>query len=1340
MKTIIYSTFWSFLLSSILLAQALYSQTFYYGTGSVAGNPAPFATGNANVLVSGNDVTVVGNTTMTAGTYNFANFTINPGVTVTVTGTGAPLIIKCTGTFLNNGILSANGANGVTPPNGTTNANPAPEVVGVAGGANGGRGGGPSSNGSSNRATAGYSFGSSTGGGRVPCNSDTYTVPSWGGPGGGGGIYGVAAVSSNNGTNGAGQGTGCATGGGAGTATYGNATLTSQSGAPVAFFSPGQTPAGDRWLLGGSGGAGGAGTQSFFASARAAGGSGGTGGGAVQITADNIIIGTNGIIRARGGNGGNGNLSSGNNAAGGGGGGGSGGTINLQYMTSYVNNNPNTVTRIDVRGGLGGFGPFGTSGTGGDGGAGGSGRSLIEQDVILCTPPTSAATAFSATSVTTNSATLNWTRGNGDQVLVIVREGAPVASGPISGNTYSANSDFALGQALGGGRIVYIGSGTSVNVTNLPNLNTTYHVAVYEFFTAGGGCYQLDGNQLTGTFTTENGPMSYISSTNVQQTGNSPLGSTNQEILRLEVVTGPGNSPPLTLNSITFNTSGTSNTSDLTGARIFYTGSSNTFATTTPFGTTINNPSGTHTVIGNQNLLPGVNYFWLVYDVSLNATVGNVMDAQITSINLGGNQIPTVIDPAGNRVITSLMNLSCGYSFEHFTPTWISNVGQPGTTVIASGAASIDDQLWPGQNFPTGFSFEFNGQLYNQFGIHSKGYIWFGSTNPGGLSFTPISSTIAYEGAIAPFAFDMVAHTQSTTTPQVSVRYAGTAPNRVCIIEWTAMRPWNNTGGLCPGFGFSDWNRYDFQLHLYENGGTNANRIEFVYRDMNSFCISSNGANAQVGLRGSNNSDFLNRQGSGNNAHTASSPGNLNNQVISHGASNYFNGNGGMRFTPTFQKPDISPFPTASNTCPDETVELSTTSSVAIKQWYNNNLPILGANGNSYTADQSGNHFVIVSQGGCSKVSEVVSVNITPCFVCTTVYGVDVIQTCTPITWIDGNTYTQNNNTATFLLPGASQNGCDSVVTLNLTFWPCVQLQAGSCGATNVAPNQLLFAVNVGTPEYRFRFNGPNNGGPGWNNNTFIVDRPNRYVYFNHLIPGFQFGATYSVDVAVGDGNGNFGPYGPACNVTLQSNVPLTQIQASQCGAIVNGNTLIFANQIFDAQGYRFRITGPNNGSWPGGVFILDRPVRYFYFNNLVPGATPGATFTVEVAYLQNDGQTYSPYGPACNVTLNAPLQSPIIENNDIFVDNKMMSVVEFGANASHNPFTTDFGIQVLNANDVETINVSIYDMSGKLIERNAVHPMDIENARFGAKLASGMYMIEVRQGANQAVIRQVKN
>jgi hypothetical protein len=88
--------------------------------------------------------------------------------------------------------------------------------------------------------------------------------------------------------------------------------------------------------------------------------------------------------------------------------------------------------------------------------------------------------------------------------------------------------------------------------------------------------------------------------------------------------------------------------------------------------------------------------------------------------------------------------------------------------------------------------------------------------------------------------------------------------------------------------------------------------------------------------------------------------------------------------------------------------------------------------------------------------------------------------------------------------------------------------------------------------------------------------------------------------------------------------------------------------------------------------------------------------------------------------------------------DNIDMSLFE--VSASHNPFTTDFGLQVLTEQTYEPITIAIYDMSGKLIERQAVYPLDIDVVRFGRDLMSGMYMIEVRQGTNQAVIRQVKN
>lgn len=51
--------------------------------------------------------------------------------------------------------------------------------------------------------------------------------------------------------------------------------------------------------------------------------------------------------------------------------------------------------------------------------------------------------------------------------------------------------------------------------------------------------------------------------------------------------------------------------------------------------------------------------------------------------------------------------------------------------------------------------------------------------------------------------------------------------------------------------------------------------------------------------------------------------------------------------------------------------------------------------------------------------------------VCVTAPGVANITGCSAITWIDGNTYSESNNTATFTL--TTNNGCDSLVTLNFT-------------------------------------------------------------------------------------------------------------------------------------------------------------------------------------------------------------------------------------------------------------------------------------------------------------------
>ena len=69
--------------------------------------------------------------------------------------------------------------------------------------------------------------------------------------------------------------------------------------------------------------------------------------------------------------------------------------------------------------------------------------------------------------------------------------------------------------------------------------------------------------------------------------------------------------------------------------------------------------------------------------------------------------------------------------------------------------------------------------------------------------------------------------------------------------------------------------------------------------------------------------------------------------------------------------------------------------------------------------------FVLTNQNGCdSTVYLDLTIN-------NSTSGTDVITACDSYTWIDGNTYSQSNNSAQHTLTNAE--GCDSIVTLDLT-------------------------------------------------------------------------------------------------------------------------------------------------------------------------------------------------------------------------------------------------------------------------------------------------------------------
>jgi len=98
--------------------------------------------------------------------------------------------------------------------------------------------------------------------------------------------------------------------------------------------------------------------------------------------------------------------------------------------------------------------------------------------------------------------------------------------------------------------------------------------------------------------------------------------------------------------------------------------------------------------------------------------------------------------------------------------------------------------------------------------------------------------------------------------------------------------------------------------------------------------------------------------------------------------------------------------------------------------------------GNTYTSSNNTATFTLTNASGCDSV---VTLNLT---IKQDSYSVDNQSLCGgSFTWIDGNTYTSSNNTATYTLSNAA--GCDSIVTLNLTVSSSTSslLTISSCGS-----------------------------------------------------------------------------------------------------------------------------------------------------------------------------------------------------------------------------------------------------------------------------------------------------
>lgn len=127
-----------------------------------------------------------------------------------------------------------------------------------------------------------------------------------------------------------------------------------------------------------------------------------------------------------------------------------------------------------------------------------------------------------------------------------------------------------------------------------------------------------------------------------------------------------------------------------------------------------------------------------------------------------------------------------------------------------------------------------------------------------------------------------------------------------------------------------------------------------------------------------------------------------------------------------------------SDTLGPETVTTLCTASSGTEEY-------TGCEGDGYSVEVNGTTYDEATPTGTETIiggsftgcDSIVSINLTYAPPAT---GVDVVTACESFTWIDGNEYTESNNSATHVLAGASANGCDSIVTLNLTITPSLDL------------------------------------------------------------------------------------------------------------------------------------------------------------------------------------------------------------------------------------------------------------------------------------------------------------
>jgi hypothetical protein len=84
------------------------------------------------------------------------------------------------------------------------------------------------------------------------------------------------------------------------------------------------------------------------------------------------------------------------------------------------------------------------------------------------------------------------------------------------------------------------------------------------------------------------------------------------------------------------------------------------------------------------------------------------------------------------------------------------------------------------------------------------------------------------------------------------------------------------------------------------------------------------------------------------------------------------------------------------------------------------------------------------------------------------------------------------------------------------------------------------------------------------------------------------------------------------------------------------------------------------------------------------------------------------------------------------------LAKVPFAVVAYPNPYSSAFQLDV-NTTETAGIDITVYDMVGRLVEQRSVSVNEIETVAIGERYPSGVYNVVVTQGEQTKALRVVK-